>query len=214
MPRGRMAMESIEEILRLHHECKRSQREIARSCGLSAGAVNGLLQRAARAGLGWPLPEGLEPGQLHERLYGTPAGGRRAALDCAAMHKELSRRRHLTLRLLWEEYRAAQPEGYGYSQDCELYRQWKARRAPAMLQEHKAGEKLFVDYAGQTVPVRDPAGGARRRCSWRCWGRVRTATPKSAGGRAWRAGSRRTCVRSSISEAVPRCSCPIMFPGT
>ena len=166
MPRGRMAMESIEEILRLHHECKRSQREIARSCGLSAGAVNGLLQRAARAGLGWPLPECMEAGQLHERLYGRPAGGRRAerrgALDCAAMHKELSRRRHLTLRLLWEEYRAAQPDGYGYSQYCELYRQWKARRAPAMLQEHKAGEKLFVDYAGQTVPVRDPAGGAAR----------------------------------------------------
>ena len=65
MPRGRMAMEAIEEILRLHHECERSQREIARSCGLSAGAVNGLLQRAARAGLGWPLQEGMEPGQLH-----------------------------------------------------------------------------------------------------------------------------------------------------
>lgn len=159
-------MHVLEEVLRMRHECGRSQREIARACGLSAGAVNQVLQRAARAGVGWPLPAELGEEGLQERLYGSPAGGRRDArrdaLDFAGMHAQLSRRKSLTLRQLWREYREAEPEGYGYSQFCELYREWKARRSPVMLQEHQAGEKLFVDYAGQTVPVRDPESGEER----------------------------------------------------
>ena len=159
-------MDVIEEVLRMRHECGRSQREIARACGLSAGGVNQLLQRADLAGLGWPLPADLDAEGLRERLYGRPSGGRRdprrEALDFAAMHAELSKRKSLTLRQLWREYREAHADGYGYSQYCELYREWKARRSPVMLQEHKAGEKLFVDYAGQTVPVRDAESGAER----------------------------------------------------
>ena len=159
-------MNVIEEVLRMRHGCGRSQREIGSACGLSVGAVNGLLQRAELAGLGWPLPAGLDADGLHERLYGKASGrrpdARRAALDFGSMHKELSRRKSLTLQQLWREYREAHPDGYGYSQYCELYREWKARRSPVMLQEHKAGEKLFVDYAGQTVPVRDAESGAER----------------------------------------------------
>ena len=157
-------MNVIEGVLRMRHECGRSQREIARACGLSAGAVNQLLQRAAVAGVGCPLPAEVDAEGLRERLYGRSSGGRRDArrdaLDFAAMHKQLSARKSLTLQQLWREYREAHPEGYGYSQYCELYREWKARRSPVMLQEHKAGEKLFVDYAGQTVPVRDGETGA------------------------------------------------------
>ena len=86
-------MDVIEEVLRMRHECGRSQREIARACGLSAGGVNQLLQRADLAGLGWPLPADLDAEGLRERLYGRPSGGRRdprrEALDFAAMHAEL-----------------------------------------------------------------------------------------------------------------------------
>ena len=146
-------MHVLEEVLRLRHECGRSQREIARACGISAGAVNQVLQRAAQAG--GPLPAELEEEGLQERLYGSRAGGRRdarrAAWDFAGMHAQLSRRKSLTLQQLWREYREAEPEGYGYSQFCKLYRECKARRSPVMLQEHKAGEKLFVDY-GRDVP--------------------------------------------------------------
>ena len=157
MPKARIAMHDIHEILRLRHECGRSQREIARSRELSVGAVCKVLRRAREAGLCWPLPEGLEGKALEERLYGGPRGPapgrRREGLDFAAASKDLSRRKNLTLRQLWLEYCERSPGGYSYSRYCELYRQWKAGRDTVMLQEHRAGEKLFLDYAGQTVPV-------------------------------------------------------------
>ena len=157
MPRARIAMHTIQEILRLRHECGCSQREIARSCGLATGTVNRLLRQAEQAGLEWPLPPDWDEAELHQRLYGRPAGARpsarREALDFAAVHKQLARRKHLTLQLVWQEYREQHPDGYGYSQFCELYRDWKTRRDPVMLQEHKAGDRIFVDYAGATVPI-------------------------------------------------------------
>ena len=157
MPKARIAMHDIHEILRLRHECGRSQREIARSRGLSVGAVCKVLRRAREAGLCWPLPDGLEGKALKERLYGGPRspapGRRREGLDFAAASKDPSRRKNLTLRQLWLEYCERSPGGYSCSRYCELYRQWKAGRDTVMLQEHRAGEKLFPDYAGQTVPV-------------------------------------------------------------
>ena len=157
MPRGRIAMHLMKDVLRLHHECGRSQREVARSCGVSVGTVNGLLRKAREAGLGWPLPADLDEQQLHERLYGAVPGSqqrpRRETIDFAAMHKELQRRKHLTVQLLWHAYREEYPDGYSYSQYCELYRAWKASRELVMLQPHKPGEKLFVDYCGASVPV-------------------------------------------------------------
>ena len=78
------------------------------------------------------------------------------------MHKQLQARKHLTLQRLWQEYREQQPDGYSYSQYCERYRQWKSRQNLVMLQEHKAGENLFVDYAGQTVAIDDAASGEWR----------------------------------------------------
>ena len=166
MPRARIAMHSIQEILRLRHECGCSQREIARSCGLATGTVNRLLWQAEQAGLEWPLPPDWDEAELHERLYGRPAGARpsarREALDFAAVHKQLSQRKHLTVQLVWQEYREQHPDGYGYSQFCELYRDWKTRRDLVMLQEHKAGDRIFVDYAGDTVPI-DAAESAEPR---------------------------------------------------
>ncbi|MCY4594705.1 MAG: hypothetical protein OXC19_07890 [Bryobacterales bacterium] len=122
-------MHWIKDVLRLHHECGRFQREVARSCGVSVGTVNRLLRKARKAGLGWPLPEDLDEQQIHERLYGTAAGTqqrpRREELDFAAVHQELQQRKHLTVQLVWHEYREEHPDGYSYSQYCELYRAWK-----------------------------------------------------------------------------------------
>ncbi len=166
MPRKRVAMHHIEEILRLRHEGGRSQREIASGCGLAQSSVHQVLARAKAAGLGWPLPEGLDEPALHQRLYGRPpslAGSRRwAEPDFEHLQQELKKHKHLTLQLLWEEYRGEQPGGYGYSRFCDLYRQWRKQQNLVMRQDHRAGEKLFVDYAGATVEVDDAETGRTR----------------------------------------------------
>ena len=95
-------MNVLGEVLRMRQGCGRSRREIGSVWGLSVGLVNGLLQRADLASLGWPLSAGLDADGLHERVYGKPSGRRpdacREVLDFAAMYKELSRRRSLRLR--------------------------------------------------------------------------------------------------------------------
>jgi transposase len=78
--------------------------------------------------------------------------------DQGVMHREL-RRKGVTLQLLWQEYREAYPDGYGYSQFCEHYQRWKKRLYPSLRQEYRAGERMFVDYAGQTIPIHDAATG-------------------------------------------------------
>src|SRR5271170_6207678 len=87
---------------------------------------------------------------------------RKAEPDWTHVHREL-RRPGVTLMLLWEEYRQSEPTGYAYSRWCELYRGWEGRLSPTMRQAHPAGERMFVDYAGQTVEVIDGATGEIRR---------------------------------------------------
>jgi len=133
-----------------------SHKGIARSLGIAASTVRLSLARVAAAGLAWPLPEDLTDAVLEERLYGragTKQGLRRhAEPDWAVIHCEL-RRKHVTLSILWEEYIAQNPAGYRYSRYCDLYRSWEGKLSLTMRQSHAGGEKLFVDYAGDTVPV-------------------------------------------------------------
>jgi len=132
-----------------------SMREIGASLGVGQSTICDYLKRAARAGLVWPLPETLTEAALDAMLFqlvGCATRRVEAQPDWPTIHREL-RRKHVTLALLWEEYRAAQPEGYGYSRFCELYRRWEGRIAPTMRQHHVAGERMFVDYAGATIPV-------------------------------------------------------------
>jgi transposase len=153
-------MRKIRDVLRLR-AAGMSKRKIAASLGVSATAAGDCIRRARRAGLGWPLPEGLTDEALEVRLYPPPtmaAKDRRPRPDWAAIHREL-RRPGVTLQLLWEEHRAAYPDGYGYSRFCELYRAWEARLSPTMRQSHVAGERLFVDYAGTTLEVIDASTG-------------------------------------------------------
>jgi transposase len=162
-------MRKLKEVLRLRYELGLGQRQIARSCSIGQGTVSEYLKRAQTAGIGWPLPEGWDDRQLAEALVGpTPRRiyeNRKPTPDFAHLHEELQRHPHLTLQLAWEEYRQAHPDGYAYSRFCELYQQWQRQLDVVLRQEHQAGGKRFVDYAGATIPVHDPQGGPVRPAS-------------------------------------------------
>lgn len=163
MPGPRLPMRRIRDVLRLS-AAGMSKRQIAASLGVSATAAGECIRRARCAGLVWPLAEELSDEGLERRLYPLPAAAkdRRPRPDWAAIHREL-RRPGVTLQLLWEEHRAAHPDGYGYSRFCELYRSWETRLSPTMRQNHVAGERMFVDYAGTTLTVIDASTGEARR---------------------------------------------------
>lgn len=154
-------MRKIREVLRLRLLCGLSKREIAASCHIGLGTVYEYVRRARDAGLTWPLPAELADPELERLLFPPPkaASAARPLPDWPTLGQEL-RRKGVTLLLLWYEYRAAHPDGYGYSRFCELYHQWAGSVDPRMRIVHRAGEKLFVDYAGLTVPVFDPRTGA------------------------------------------------------
>jgi len=160
MPRPRIDMRKIREVLRLALGEELSRRQVSAASGVPLTTVNDYLRRAASAGLKWPLPGELDDAGLEALLYppAAPSVVSRPAPDWDRVHKEL-RRKGVTLQLLWVEYREACPDGYGYSQFANLYRQWRGTIDVTMRQSHKAGEKLFVDFPGETVPVFDPRTG-------------------------------------------------------
>ena len=133
--------------------------------GISRYTVAEYLRRAGVVGITWPVPPELDDAALERKLF-TPPGfvapeKLRPQPDWSRIHADL-RRPGVTLLLLWEEYRAGQPEGYGYSRFCDLYAAWRGRLSPTMRQSHPPGERLFVDYAGQTVEVIDAITGEVR----------------------------------------------------
>jgi transposase len=155
MPAERTAMRQVRDVLRLK-TAGVAINEIARRVGVASSTVRLTLKRLTAAGLGWPLPAELTDIALEEQLFtavGKKQGHRRLAEpDWVAVHREL-KRKHVTLQILWDEYIERHPEGYRYSRFCELYRAWAARLSVTMRQSHAGGDKLFVDYAGDTVPV-------------------------------------------------------------
>lgn len=165
MPAERLSMRHLRELLRLRHSSGLSQYAIARSLGLAQGTVSKYLWRARQAGLSWPLPVELdEDDRLEARLFPPPLDlppDKRRKPDWAEVHREL-RRADVTLALLWEEYKAREPDGFSYSWFCDLYKEWAGRLKPTLRQVHVAGEKLFVDYAGRTMEVIDGATGEAR----------------------------------------------------
>ena len=164
MPGQRLPMRQVREVLRLKHVCGHSGHQIAAMVGVSRYTVAEYLRRAAVVGITWPVPPDLDDAALERKLFTPPFASMEALRpqpDWPRIHAEL-RRPGVTLLLLWEEYRAGQPDGYGYSRFCDLYSAWRGRLSPTMRQVHPAGERLFVDYAGQTVPVIDGATGEVR----------------------------------------------------
>ena len=163
MAAKRLSMRKIKEVLRLR-ALGQSSGAIAQSLRLGENTVRRYVVRAEAAGLGWPLPPDLGDAALEALLFpGHPAAGTvRPVPDWAEVHREL-RRRGVTLQLLWLEYKAVHRDaGYQYTQFCERYRRWHERLDPVLRQEHRAGEKVFVDYAGQTIEVVDTATGELR----------------------------------------------------
>ncbi len=163
MPAKRLSMRKIKEVLRL---CSQglSDRQIARSVKVGRTTVRQIRKKAEAAGLNWPLPDDLTETALEALLFPshTPAGVHpRPIPDWKYIHTEL-RRKGVTLQRLWIEYKDTHRDGYQYSRFCELFHQWKDCLDPVLRQEHKAGEKTFVDYAGQTVPVVDADTGEVR----------------------------------------------------
>jgi transposase len=164
MARKRLSMRKTSEVLRLKHEVGLTNRQIARSLGLTHPTVSKYLDHAQQAGLTWPLPEDLDEERLDQLLFpaaeATEGSSRpaRPLPDLAHVHKEL-RRKHVTLQLLWEEYRSEHPDGYSYTQFCEHYKRWKAPLDVTLRQRHLAGEKTFLDWAGKTLSWINPETG-------------------------------------------------------
>jgi len=161
LPEEALSMRKIREVLRLQ-AMGLKQHQIARSCSIVQSTVHRYLKLAGSAGLRWPLPEDLSEPKLDQLLFGAPKAPPSRRLhpppDFAAIHSELRDHRNLTLALLWEEYRQAGGP-YAYSRFCDLYREWSRHQNFTLRQEHTPGEKLFVDYAGATIPIHDRQTG-------------------------------------------------------
>jgi transposase len=155
-------MRHLRDLLRLRLANGLSQEAIARSLRLGQGTVSNSLRRARRAGVtAWPLPEDLDDARLEALLFPPPPdlpADERPRPAWGEVHREL-RRPDVTLTLLWEEYRARAPDGFGYSWFCDLYKAWARQLKPTLRQVHVAGERLFVDYAGRTMFIHDPETG-------------------------------------------------------
>jgi transposase len=156
-------LRKTREILRLLWHLRLGVRQTARSCQTGHATVVEYRQRAEEAGLDWVQVKAMDEVSLERQLFPPPAtAATRPLPEWSEIHLEL-KKPGVTLQLLWDEYKAAHPEdGYQYSRFCQLYRQWRGRLDLSMRQQHKAGEKLFVDYCGQTVPITDPSTGETR----------------------------------------------------
>ena len=166
MANSRLSMRKIVDVLRLHFDGGRSQREISRSLNCSPTTVGEILRRAKLAGLSWPLPAEESEAGLEARLYPPAAHSHqsRPEPDWPAVHTAL-RKKGVTLELLWQEYQATYPDGYRYSGFCEHYRRWQGKLAVTLRQTHAPGDKLFVDYAGPTVSITDGSTGEIRQAA-------------------------------------------------
>jgi transposase len=151
----KLTMRKTREILRLRWSLNRSHREIAASVGVGSSTVGDCLARAKRAGLKWPLDDSLDDVALEERLYANTnrkVDEKDRQFNWPHIQQELSRK-GVTLQLLWSEYNSHHPDGLNYSRYCDIFRAWRSQVDVCMRQTHKAGEKMYVDYAGMTIPI-------------------------------------------------------------
>lgn len=158
-------MRKIRQVLRLHHDVKLSQRAIANSLGISRDSVSDYLTRSAAAKLIWPLPSDMDDAVLEQRLFPQNINkqfARKPEPDWQVVHEEL-KRKGATLQVIHEEYLAVQPDGINYSLFCQRYREFKQTLKSHMRQTYRAGERVFMDYAGPTVGIIDQSSGEIRR---------------------------------------------------
>ncbi len=152
MANRRLPVRKIKEVLRLKYDSNLSEREISRNCQVSRSTVADYLMKAKAAGISWSEALSLTDAQIEERLFpvkGIPSSVKRPTPDYDYIYNELRtyRKINLTLIQLWLEYKEKHPDGYQYSQFCDLYRRWRGKLDYVMRQEHRAGEKVFIDYS-------------------------------------------------------------------
>lgn len=161
----RLSMRKIREALRLKFELDLTERQIAQSIQVSRSTIADYVRRFVESGIAWPLPSDLADTLLEAKLFPPkPAlpDAQRPVPDWVLIHQEL-RKKGVTLFLLWQEHKSIHPDGFRYSWFCNHYRAWAGRLDAVMRQEHLAGEKCFVDYAGHTMPVTDRNTGEIRQ---------------------------------------------------
>jgi len=162
MPTEKLTMRKIKQILQLHHESGMARRAISVSVGTSYGSVANYLNRAEKAGITWEMACDMDERELGRALFPsqTLSGARHfIEPDYPQIYQEL-KKKGVTKLLLWEEYRQSHPDnGYSYAQFCHRYKHWQGQQTMSMRQTHKAGEKLFIDYCGPTIPIVNPDSG-------------------------------------------------------
>ncbi|MBA3018944.1 MAG: IS21 family transposase [Desulfobacteraceae bacterium] len=161
MAKERLSMRKIREVLRLKFDCGFSNRKIAKSCSIARSTVATYLSMAKRVGLQWPVPDNLSDREIYNLVFKNRDNkplNKRQMPSMEYIHNEL-KKKSVTLQLLWYEYKQNDPDGYQFSYFCELYQKWAKKLDISLRQRHRAGEKLFIDYAGQTVPIHDPETG-------------------------------------------------------
>jgi hypothetical protein len=177
-------------MLRLHHDGV-SARAIGRTLGVARSTIQDNLQRAQASGIAWPLPPELTDAVLEQRLFARPGMmtglRRRSEPDWGMLAREL-KRPGVNLMVLWEEYRQVQPDGYGYSRFCDLFREFERRLSPVMRQEHVAGDKVFVDYSGKRIDN-------MRNGAWSASGSIIMSRPQA------------TCTRCRTPSFAPKSTC-------
>ena len=154
-------MRTILNALRLRLDTGLRERQTARSLGVPRSTVQDSLVRFRTSGLPWPLPHGVDDGALERALFTCDVrlpAAKRPLPDWVTIARE-KKRKGVTLYLLWQEYRSAEPTGYGYSQFAEHFRRWRTTLDPVLRQEYRAGERTCAEYAGVTVDVIDLTTG-------------------------------------------------------
>ena len=156
MSNPRISVGQLKQLIQLRSNGL-STRDIARALSLSQGAVSKYCRAVLTASGTWEAALALQETELEGRVFAVHRLRPTPSIvnpDCARIHTELRRYKHVTLQLLWEEYHSVHGRAaLRYSAFCERYRQWAKRLQRSMRQRHIAGEKLFVDYAGRTVPI-------------------------------------------------------------
>ena len=177
VPARRVSMRKLREVMRLRFELHLGYQQIGRSCAIGVSTVCKYLKRAEAAGLSWPLPEGWDDAQVDAALFprsSPPARERlpaRSRPDFVSIHEQLRQHRHLTLQLLWEEYRQANPDDYRYSRFCELYQRWRSKslgfgkRGPRPSARYRENRR-YLFARSSFHPCLDPIRGTDRgqRC--------------------------------------------------
>jgi len=161
MAKERLSMRKLREVLRLKFDCHLTNRQIGKSCSISHVTVGKYLDLAQKADISWPLDNNLSDSDIEKLLFkNIPRKASKKAVmpSMHYLHNEL-KRKHVTLQLLWYEYKQQHPDGYQYSYFCDLYKKWTQQLDVCLRQHHRAGEKLFIDYSGQRVPIYDSKSG-------------------------------------------------------